>query len=534
MLWICPNNKLQGFIREPSQTLQLALEQQPCIDRNSHTANVIKARMPKLCLAVVVLHLPTAMQRKFLSNLAFLLFLNLLVKPFWIFGIDRAVQNEVGAEAYGSYFALFNFAFILNVFLDLGISNFNNRNVSQHEHLLGKYFPRIVALRLILAVGYLFICMAAAIAMDYSPHQIAMLILLCFNQFLLSSILFLRSNIAGMQLFKMDSLTSIMDRLLMIITCGWVLFFMKRDVPFQIEWFVYLQTFAYATTATFALAVVLKRGGPFTMKWNPAMLILILKQSLPFALLILLMSIYGRVDSVLLERMLENGKEQTGIYAQAFRLLDASNMIAYLFAVLLLPMFSRMLKLQEDVRPLVYMASKLILIPAFTLGLICWAYGSDLMQLLYTEHVEDSGRILSLLMFSLIPMAGAYIIGTLLTANGSLKQLNTIALIGVILSFILNIVLIPRMQAYGAAVSCLTTQLITFLLQLLVAVKLFRFGLNAQILYIALPVIAVLATNLLLPEMQWQLGAFILLLIGGILTLLSLIPDIKTIRTIRT
>jgi len=33
------------------------------------------------------------MKRKFINNLGFLLFLNLLVKPFWIFGIDRTVQN---------------------------------------------------------------------------------------------------------------------------------------------------------------------------------------------------------------------------------------------------------------------------------------------------------------------------------------------------------------------------------------------------------------------------------------------------------
>ena len=489
--------------------------------------------MQKLCLTVVVLHLPTAMQRKFLSNLAFLLFLNLLVKPFWIFGIDRAVQNEVGAEAYGSYFALFNFAFILNVFLDLGISNFNNRNVSQHEHLLGKYFPRIVALRLMLAAGYLIICMATAFALDYSSHQMMMLILLCFNQFILSSILFLRSNIAGMQLFKMDSLVSIMDRLLMILTCGWVLFFMQRNEPFQIEWFIYLQTFAYTVTAVFALAVVMKRGGPFTMKWNPAMLLLILKQSLPFALLILLMSIYGRVDSVLLERMLDNGKEQTGIYAQAFRLLDASNMIAYLFAVLLLPMFSRMLKLQEDVRPLVHMASKLILIPAFTLGIICWHYGNDLMALLYHEHVEESGQILSLLMFSLIPMAGAYIIGTLLTANGSLKQLNTIAFIGVISSFLLNMLLIPELEAYGAAVSCLVTQLITFFLQLVVALRLFRFKLNIQVLYLLIPGLVIFSSAHFMPEVTWEIGSIILLFIGGLFTILTLLPDLNTIRSIR-
>ena len=480
-----------------------------------------------------MLDLPQTMQRKFLSNLAFLLFLNLLIKPFWIFGIDRAVQNEVGAEVYGSYFALFNFAFILNVFLDLGISNFNNRNVSQHEHLLGKYFPRIVALRLLLAVGYSIICMITGMVMGYSHHQMMMLVLLCFNQFLLSSILFLRSNIAGLQLFKMDSLVSVMDRLLMILTCGWVLFFMQRPTPFQIEWFVYMQTFAYGFTAVFALAVVLHRGGPFTIKWNPAMLVLILKQSLPFALLILLMSIYGRVDSVLLERILPDGKEQTGIYAQAFRLLDASNMIAYLFAVLLLPMFSRMLKLQQDVKPLVHMASKLILIPAFTLGIICWYYATDLMSVLYENHAIESGRILSLLMFSLIPMAGAYIIGTLLTANGSLKYLNVIALIGVISSFLFNMILIPKLGAYGAAVTCLITQLVAFILQLFVAIKLFKFKLNKELFLLLFPVLLILAIGRIGSNYEWKIGATFMIISGGLLTIGSLIPDLKMLRKLK-
>lgn len=473
------------------------------------------------------------MQRKFLSNLAFLLFLNLLVKPFWIFGIDRAVQNEVGAEAYGSYFALFNFAFILNVFLDLGISNFNNRNVSQHEHLLGKYFPRIVALRFLLAVGYLIICLTTAFVLDYSEHQITMLSLLCFNQVLLSSILFLRSNIAGLQLFKIDSLVSVMDRLLMIFSCGWVLFLSQRSEPFQIEWFVYLQTFAYATTAVFALSVVVKRGGPFSFKWNPAMLVLILKQSLPFALLILLMSIYGRVDSVLLERLLENGKEQTGIYAQAFRLLDASNMIAYLFAVLLLPMFSRMLKLKEDIRPLAQMATKLLIIPAVTLGLICSVFGVDLMNLLYENHVEESGQILSLLMFSLVPMAGAYIFGTLLTANGNLRQLNFIALISVVLSLVLNFILIPKLGAYGAAIACLTTQFLAFILQFGYAFKQFDFIIDKNLIILITSLALVSAIAYFLSSFDWIMGSILLLISGGVITIISIVPDLRLVRNLK-
>ena len=50
----------------------------------------------------------------------------------------------------------------------------------------------------------------------------------------------------------------------------------------------------------------------------------IIKQSYPFAILILLMSFFNRFDSVFLERLLEDGKVQVGIYAQSFRILDAA------------------------------------------------------------------------------------------------------------------------------------------------------------------------------------------------------------------
>ena len=477
--------------------------------------------------------LPASMQKKFLSNLAFLLFLNLLVKPFWIFGIDRAVQNEVGAEAYGSYFALFNFALILNIFLDLGISNFNNRNISQHEHLLGKYFPRIVALRLLLAVGYFAICLVAGLIFDYSADQLHMLALLCFNQFLLSFILFLRSNISGLQLFKIDSTISVLDRLLMIVSCGWILWFAQRSVPFQIEWFVYLQTAAYTVTMLAALGVVLRYGGTFSYGWNFSMVRLILKQSLPFALLILFMSIYGRIDSVLIERLLVDGKEQAGIYAQAFRLLDASNMIAYLFAVLLLPMFSRMLKLKEDPGPLAGIASKLIVIPAFALGLICYHHSTELMELMYHEHSSESAEILAILMFSLIPMAGVYVIGTLLTANGSLKHLNIIALITVIISIGLNLFMIPKYGAWGAAITCLTTQGLSFILQLIIGLREFDFSFGKGALLFGAALLGVWCTAYFIPTSDWLLSVVIIAASGVIFTGVALLPDMKTIVNLK-
>ena len=87
------------------------------------------------------------MQKKFLTNLGFLVLVNLLVKPFFILGIDAEVQNVVGAEDYGNYFALFNFTFLFNILNDLGTTNYNNRNVARNADQIDEFFPRMMGLR---------------------------------------------------------------------------------------------------------------------------------------------------------------------------------------------------------------------------------------------------------------------------------------------------------------------------------------------------------------------------------------------------
>ncbi|HKJ42069.1 MAG TPA: oligosaccharide flippase family protein, partial [Sunxiuqinia sp.] len=138
------------------------------------------------------------MKRKFVTNLLLLLSLNLLIKPFWIFGIDRTVQNVVGAESYGLYYSLLSFSMILNILLDLGITNYNNRNIAQHGHLLRKYLSNIVGLKFMLAIVYAVICLIVAAIIGYNNVQFHLLFFLIFNQFLISFTLYLRSNISGL------------------------------------------------------------------------------------------------------------------------------------------------------------------------------------------------------------------------------------------------------------------------------------------------------------------------------------------------
>jgi len=196
------------------------------------------------------------LRRKFITNLILLIGVNLLIKPFWVLGIDRTVQNVVGAESYGLYFALFNFSMILNIFLDIGITNFNNRNISQHRFLVRKHLSNITGLKLVLAVAYAIICLVAAAVVGYDHVQFHLLFFLILNQFLISFTLYLRSNISALQFFRIDSLISVLDRTLMIAILSLMLFTNITGGNFRIEWFVYVQTVAYLLTAMITLAIV--------------------------------------------------------------------------------------------------------------------------------------------------------------------------------------------------------------------------------------------------------------------------------------
>jgi len=74
----------------------------------------------------------------------------------------------------------------------------------------------------------------------------------------------------------------------------------------------------------------------------------------------------------------------------------------------------------------------------------------------------------------LIGIATTYFFGTLLTANGSMKQLNWMAFGGMVINVTLNLVLIPRYQAFGSAYSSLFTQIVTAGAQVVLVTMVFK------------------------------------------------------------
>lgn len=406
------------------------------------------------------------MRLRFLYNAGVVLLLNLTVKPFWIFAIDRQVQNQAGPEAYGQYYVLLNFSLLLSTLLDAGLSNFNTRRVAMQQKEGATALHNLLGLKFQLFVAYLLLTMGAAwvSGIGWQP----LLLLIACNQGLHFFNLFLRSYLAGTHQFKTEGFFGVVDKLLMSLL-AWPLLFNQPYLTGELMTdFVLIQTLAYLGTSLPLLLLIGQKKLPklhFSWRFSRSLL----SQSLPFALLGLLMAGYAKLDAVLLQNLLSEGDYAAGVYAAGYRLLDAFAMVPILVSGILLPQFASMLAAQKLDAAFVRTAALLLGGLGSLVAVVAQVQADWLMEWLYHHHDLVQNQAFRLLMWTFLPLSLNYVFGTLLTAGGHLRQLNMLAAMALLLNLSLNLWLIPHDGPVGAATAALLTQSFMAVSQLFMA-----------------------------------------------------------------
>jgi O-antigen/teichoic acid export membrane protein len=393
------------------------------------------------------------MKKNFSANLLFLLVLNLLIKPVYVFGIEVGIQNEVGPSEYGLYYAMFNFTFLFNVLLDMGINNFQKIKVAENSDAGMKNMATLLPLKLGLAVLYMGVTVTVAFLFGFEERYWYFIGWLMLNHVLMAFLLLLRANLSGLHLFVRDSIVSVIDRLFLVLALGYVLLYGSET--FKIESFVLYQTLAYIIAISFAMLMTPKNSRFPKLNFKLSSAGDMIKQTWPFALLILLMTAYSRLDGIMIERLAVDGLKEAGIYAQAYRIIDAGNSFAFLYAGMLLPIFSRLIikKDQVSISTLMNQGARFLIAPAGIAAFIALHHADWFMALMYDQEIAKSAMAFEWLMGSFLFICIGYIFGTFVTAAGKLNLLNGIAALAVLINVVLNLFLIPQYGAEGAAIA---------------------------------------------------------------------------------
>lgn len=462
--------------------------------------------------------------------------LNLLIKPLYIFGIDIRVQNVVGAGDYGLFFSIFNFSMLFQIVLELGLNNLIRRDIAENKQLTRRYFSRLMGLKLVLLPIYVILSVILACLVGYGREQFSILIYTLLIQIGLSFILFVRAILAGLGKFKWDSLLSVIDKLFMIIICGWLLYLHPLHT-FTIHTFIYCYLIAIGGALLIGFGVLLLKFKHFRIRIDIPHLRFFIRRTFPYALITFLMIMYGRMDSVYLERLLTDGDYQAGIYAAGFRLLDAYLMFAVLFSNLVLPMMAAISKDKLAKMDFFHFAFNILMVPTVIFGLSGWFFNSEITAMLYQQSDTAWTQTLGVLLLTSIPLGIGIITGSGILSSGKLKQLNILYAVNIGINLLLNLILIPRFLSLGAAVSAFSVNLVAAMVQYYLTYQVF--GLKTQwknlrqiSIFIAINVFLLWGLNVILPDLSWLLKLIIYTALAIVVAWRMKILPLENIRQI--
>jgi len=399
------------------------------------------------------------MLRKYISDIAFMQVINLLVKPIWILVIDRAVQNALPQEVYGNYFALYNFSLMFFIILDLGLNSYNTTEISRDTQKIVSVAGHIIGLKLILMIVYVLAALGVGSILGYTHIEFQILLILCVLQIITSFNQYLRSIVASLQKFKWDGVFMVLDRIIIIGLCSVLIWGQLDQWSLTIHRFIYAQLIGVSVVLCLLILFLFNHLTEIKISFNLKKLMPIFYKSWPFALLITLMGLYNYVDSVMLKLLV--GNEAAGSYALGYRLFYALLMFAQIFSGVLLPLFSKNIANTSIIKEISTYTVKFLLLVALTAVFVSFSYSDEIIKMLYPmKYNAENSRTFSLLMIGFIGSVLILVYGTLLTAALELKYLNIAAFFTLLVNVILNTQLIPVYGPSGAAIATFISQLL--------------------------------------------------------------------------
>ncbi|MBK7227163.1 MAG: oligosaccharide flippase family protein [Saprospiraceae bacterium] len=399
------------------------------------------------------------MKKTILLNLSLLIFVNLLIKPIYIFGIDRKLQLIVGQSEYGFYIELLTFTLLFQALNDLGLYNYTIRHFSQTKSTDTNLVSNLFGVKLIFSVVYLaIISIITFLHHDYVDSW-KLILHLAFNQILIQFIFFFRSFITGAGFYKTDSILSILDRLLLIIIGFIFLYTPSLQHLITIPWFVNLQTLSLIVCFTIALFIYFQKiSSSISIQFNWSVSKKILTSCFPFILIYFFNIAYTRQDVIWIGNFVQNGNEENGLYASSMRLYEAFTMISLAFGSLALGMFSKFYETKKMLTEVFVTMGKVLLFITIGISVFIFFNANWVNQLLYHQDSELMDKNLKIIMIGFIPGSLSFLLGAFIQAIHREKKLVLIYLSMTILNGILNYFLVPTLASYGAAWSMIITQ----------------------------------------------------------------------------
>ncbi|PWW08474.1 O-antigen/teichoic acid export membrane protein [Paenibacillus cellulosilyticus] len=379
------------------------------------------------------------------------------------------LSRVTGPAGIGLYSYSYSVALYFTYFTMLGLNNYGNREIASTQtdkESRSKTFWEIYTLQVICFGICLFVYMIYAI--EFAQDKRAALIQ---GVFVLSSLLDINWFFFGIEQFKITVVRNIIVKLTTVVL---IFIFVKdsNDIYIyigimacgffvsQISLWPYLKRYIHFVRVSFK--DVLKHVKPNLILFIP----------------VLSVSIYKIMDKIMIGYM--STITELGYFDNAEKIINVPLALIAAIGTAMMPRITALIANNKISESRKYLDKTMLIVLAFATGAMVGIIGvsEDFSILYYGDAFKSSGVIMNYLAITILLIACGNVIRSqylIPSRKDSVFIVSTV--LGAVLNFILNLVLIPMFGAVGAAVSTIFAELLVCFYQLFSVRKEFSFSL---------------------------------------------------------
>lgn len=377
------------------------------------------------------------------------------------FVVAIVIARYLGPEDYGKYAFAISFVTLFQVLADFGMRPLLVREVARNNLAAEKYLANFLTLKIYLTF-VLFGAVALAAWLYGTPLNLFILIMIAAAEIGANSFAeIFRGVFQAFERMKYEMTSRVLNKGLILGGTIVVIILGLRTLSIMLVLLI-----AGVVAAIYTVMVCRKYFAKLKLAFDKVFIKEALKQSFIFAITNIFISIYFKIDSVMLEKM--RSVTEVGYYNTAYELVFAFMFVPTIFSAAIYPVLSRFYKDDPGkIQNLIARFLKYYTLSAIGLIVFLILLGGPLIRLFYGAQYDPSIILFQQLVVVLIFVFLNYLGGTLL--NASNKQIVSTIGAGICaaVNIGLNLWLIPAYGASGAAVATIITEailcLITFI-----------------------------------------------------------------------
>src|SRR5256886_2959668 len=384
-----------------------------------------------------------AIRRSLFRNVTALVSAQVVIKVV-NFAVSIAVVRYLGAQELGRYAYVLAFAYPFGNLAEFGLGTFAVKEISRNP-------TRELEIRSLLQRAMVFLSGASVLAMMglavLVRHDVTTVVGIAVAG--LSSLLSAVTTPAVVVLTAREDLHLVSLQRVVASALGAI-----ATVAVLLWGGATIALLAAATIVNGVMLVfapVLVRKGPALPAVRLPAVRAMVRQALPFGILMLGFALYYRVDMIMLNWLRE--LREVGVYAAAYRFLDAVILLAASIGGPFYPRLSSMVgRDTQGVRDLLEGTWKPMLALRLPLLVGTVIHAEPLILALFGAEFGDAGAVLKILILGSLPLLWIYIPNQALLAADLVFPLARVYGLSVLVNVIVNFFLIPRWGSVGAAV----------------------------------------------------------------------------------